>query len=69
MKEYCFKILIFIMVILASSTVNGKKIIGLSGTVITLPFHPKRIVSLAPSITECLFEIGAGDRIVGVTQF
>lgn len=69
MKVYCLKILILIMVILAASSVNGKKIIGLSGTVITLPFHPKRIVSLAPSITECLFEIGAGDRIVGVTQF
>lgn len=28
----------------------------------------RRIVSLAPSITETLFAIGAGDRIVGVTD-
>ncbi len=28
-----------------------------------------RIVSLAPSITECLFAIGAGDRVKGVTDF
>ncbi|WP_461834805.1 ABC transporter substrate-binding protein [Desulfothermus sp.] len=69
MKEYCFKILILMMGILVTSSANGKKIIGLSGTVITVPFYPKRIVSLAPSITECLFEIGAGDRVVGVTQF
>jgi iron complex transport system substrate-binding protein len=30
---------------------------------------PKRIVSLAPSTTEILFELGLGDRIVGVTNF
>ncbi len=30
---------------------------------------PKRIVSLAPSITEMLFAIGAEDEIVGVTDF
>ncbi|GAB6167365.1 helical backbone metal receptor [Thermostilla marina] len=30
---------------------------------------PKRIVSLAPSITETLFALGAGDRVVGVTDY
>ena len=30
---------------------------------------PMRIVSLAPSITEILFAIGAGSRIVGVTKY
>jgi iron complex transport system substrate-binding protein len=30
---------------------------------------PARIVSLAPSITEMLFAIGAGGQIAGVTQF
>lgn len=30
---------------------------------------PKRIVSLAPSITETLFFLGLGDRIVGVTRY
>lgn len=29
---------------------------------------PQRIVSLTPSITEVLFAIGAGDRIVGATE-
>ncbi len=28
-----------------------------------------RIVSLAPSITETLFELGLGDRVVGVTRY
>ncbi len=30
---------------------------------------PKRIISMAPSITESLFAIGAGDRVVGRTDF
>lgn len=31
--------------------------------------YPKRIVSLGPSITEGLYLLGAGDRIVGVTTY
>jgi ABC-type Fe3+-hydroxamate transport system substrate-binding protein len=30
---------------------------------------PRRIVSLVPSLTEALFALGAGDRVVGVTRF
>ncbi len=30
---------------------------------------PQRIVSLAPSVTETLFALGAGDRLVGVTTY
>lgn len=30
---------------------------------------PQRIVSLTPALTEILFAVGAGDRVVGVTDF
>jgi iron complex transport system substrate-binding protein len=30
---------------------------------------PQRIVSLAPSLTETLFALGVGERVVGVTRF
>jgi cobalamin transport system substrate-binding protein len=30
---------------------------------------PQRIISLAPNITEILFALGLGDRVVGVTRF
>jgi iron complex transport system substrate-binding protein len=39
------------------------------GRRIYLAKPPVRIVSLAPSVTETLFALGAGEQIVGVTQF
>ncbi len=36
---------------------------------VTIKVSPQRIVSLAPSNTEQLFAIGAGDRVVGVTLY
>ncbi|AHF80352.1 ABC transporter substrate-binding protein [Thermococcus paralvinellae] len=36
---------------------------------VTIEKEPQRIVSLAPSITETLFYIGAGDKVVGVTKY
>src|SRR5207248_7675388 len=37
------------------------------GRYVRLPKHPLRIVSLAPSVTEVLYLLGAQDRLVGVT--
>jgi ABC-type Fe3+-hydroxamate transport system substrate-binding protein len=31
--------------------------------------YPKRIISMSPGITEILFALGVGDRVVGVTDF
>ncbi len=39
------------------------------GDEIVLTETPQRIVSLAPSITEILFEIGAGGQVVGRTDY
>ncbi|WP_297463338.1 ABC transporter substrate-binding protein [Thermococcus sp.] len=40
-----------------------------AGRKVTIEREPQRIVSLAPSITETLFYIGAGDKVVGVTDY
>jgi len=42
---------------------------GASDRTPVAPGHPQRIVSLAPSLTETLFALGVGDRVVGVTRF
>ena len=39
------------------------------GREITIEKEPERIVSLAPSVTELIFAVGAGDRVVGVTEY
>jgi len=39
------------------------------GREVEVPARPQRIVSLVPSQTELLFDLGAGDRVVGVTRF
>jgi ABC-type Fe3+-hydroxamate transport system substrate-binding protein len=46
-------------------------VIGLSNSVSSAnpPAPPKRIVSLAPSVTEIMFALGLGENIVGVTTF
>ncbi len=39
------------------------------GRQVTVPVKVTRVVSTAPSVTENIFAVGAGDRLVGVTTF
>ncbi|MFV9503417.1 MAG: ABC transporter substrate-binding protein [Oscillochloridaceae bacterium umkhey_bin13] len=39
------------------------------GRTVALDSVPQRIVSLAPSVTEMLFAVGAGPQVVGTTSF
>lgn len=49
--------------------VSSRSFVDDMGRKIYLAKAPTRIVSLAPSVTETLFAIGAGSQVVGVTQF
>ena len=40
-----------------------------TGRQVNVPDHPQRLISLAPSITETLYALGLGDRIVGDTTY
>ncbi|RJS71279.1 PGF-pre-PGF domain-containing protein [Methanophagales archaeon] len=42
---------------------------GLEDYTLRIAKKPERIVSMAPSSTEILFAVGAGDSVVGVTSF
>jgi ABC-type Fe3+-hydroxamate transport system substrate-binding protein len=39
------------------------------GNTISLPHFPKRIISLVPSQTELLYDLGLEDEVVGITKF
>lgn len=39
------------------------------GNEVDVPEIPKRIISLVPSQTELLFDLGLGNRVVGITKF
>ncbi|MDD2553729.1 MAG: ABC transporter substrate-binding protein [Desulfotomaculaceae bacterium] len=56
-----------------TKTVNGTcfpmQITDDLGRVVTIEEAPRRIVSLAPAITEILFALGLGDKVVGVTTY
>lgn len=40
-----------------------------TGTVVAIARTPERVISLSPAITEVVFALGAGDRLVGGTDF
>jgi iron complex transport system substrate-binding protein len=65
--------LMLLLTILASLQIGGTAlgitVMDEAGRQVEVPSRRQRIVSLAPSITEMLFALGAGNRVVGVTQF
>jgi ABC-type Fe3+-hydroxamate transport system substrate-binding protein len=40
-----------------------------TNNVIQLPNYPKRIISLVPSQTELLYDLGLDDEVIGITKF
>lgn len=46
-----------------------RKFIDQLGRVITIDKVPKRIISLVPSFTELLFDLGFNEEIIGITKY
>jgi len=57
------------MLVLGSAPTRAVVVTDHLGRRVDVPNRPQRIVSLAPSVTETLFALGAGNRIVGVTDY
>lgn len=48
---------------------NFIKVIDDLGREVSIPFPAKRIISVVPSTTEFLFDLGLGDRVISRTRF
>lgn len=46
-----------------------RQLVDDEGTSVTLEAAPQRVISLSPAITETVFALGAGDLLVGGTDF
>jgi len=70
-----FFLLISIPSLLACGVISDQKSSGERifiddlGRTVAVPAEVERAVSLAPSITESVFAVGAGNRLVGVTSY
>ena len=52
-----------------SADVSAKEVIDQVGRNVTVPDNPTRIIALAPSITEIIYDLGEEKRLRGVTQY
>lgn len=69
MKKFGLFVSVFIVILMVFVSCGNPVVVDDLGYDITTEKAPQRIVSLTPNITEILFYLGVGDRVVARTSF
>ncbi len=67
-RSVCEVILVLAFLVFSGPAAAGV-FVDEAGRKVKVPKEPRRIVSLAPSVTEILFALGLEERVIGVTEF
>jgi iron complex transport system substrate-binding protein len=67
--RFCFGILLVGVFLCSPLSLHAAAFHDSLGRAVTLSSAPMRLISLAPSVTEMIYFLGLGDRLVGVTRF
>ncbi len=55
--------------LLQSGNIQAGPVVDQVGRTLVVPENPTRVIALAPSITEIIYDLGQEERLVGVTQY
>jgi iron complex transport system substrate-binding protein len=58
-----------VVLMLAAQSLSSRELIDELGRHVDVPQNPRRIICLAPSITETVFALGRGEDVIGVTDY
>jgi iron complex transport system substrate-binding protein len=61
--------LLWLTAILAGPCFASRALTDEMGRKVVVPDHPHRVISLMPSVTDTVFALGAGDDVVGISDY
>jgi len=74
-SHYAFQLILnlfcclFLLFQLLPVEAGAAMVMDQTGEKMNIPDSPQRVLALAPSLTEMIFSLGAGSKLVGATQF